>query len=68
MSKRLWFTRRTIAALFITAIAACTGRSCGDFGCRHAETCDECVQRCVQTQGGSPDLCRGAACSSICNK
>ena len=48
--------------LVIVTLQAC------ERGCRACdeESCDECIARCVETQGVSPDICRGAACSSIC--
>jgi hypothetical protein len=51
-----------ILILLLVFIAACSGRGCT--GCQRAETCDECVQRCLDTQGGSPEICRGSACAS----
>jgi hypothetical protein len=36
--------------------------------CTRAETCDECVARCVDQQKVSPDVCRTTACASVCNK
>jgi hypothetical protein len=54
--------RKGMLVLFLVVTAACSGKGCG--GCRRAETCDECVQRCLDTQGGSPEVCRGSACAS----
>jgi hypothetical protein len=57
----------TLALFFVVVFAACSGRACsGCRSCTGVETCDECVKRCVDTQGVSPDICRGAACSSVC--
>lgn len=67
MSKRSRFSSRAVTTLLIALMAACSGRSCAGGGCQRAETCDECVQRCVETQGVSPEACR-AGCGSICNK
>jgi hypothetical protein len=59
-------SRQWIVVLFLLA-GACSGRACsGCSACQRAETCEECVKRCVDTQGVSPDVCRGAACSNLC--
>jgi hypothetical protein len=57
-------TRKWLIALLFAGAVGCSGRSCT--GCTHVETCEECVQRCVETQGVSPEVCRLAACSNIC--
>ena len=62
--QRIRHHKWTIALFFVVFFAACSGKACS--GCTRAETCDECVKRCVDTEGVSPDICRGAACSNVC--
>jgi len=49
-------------------VAYVAGTGCGDFRFpwQGQESCEDCVARCVKTQGVSPEICRGRACSSIC--
>ena len=53
-------SRKWMLALSFVAIVACSGRACTGCrsGCARAQTCDECVQLCLDTQGGSPEICR----------
>jgi hypothetical protein len=55
-------TKIVLLVMVVLTLQAC------ERGCRACseESCDECVARCVEEQGVSPEICRGAACSSIC--
>jgi hypothetical protein len=58
-------SRKWLLALVMVAAVGCSGRACtGCRGCGGVETCDDCVQRCLDTQGGSPEVCRGSLCAS----
>jgi len=46
------------------ASAVITLAACSFFQTR--ETCEDCTARCVNEQKISPDICRRAACGSIC--
>ncbi len=56
---------QALLAIGLVMLAGCP-RGCT--GCTGTESCDNCVARCVQTQGVSPDLCRTTACASVCKK
>jgi hypothetical protein len=59
-------SRKWMFVLFMVFFTACTSRGCRS--CQPAESCDDCIKRCVDTQGVSPDICRGGACSSVCQE
>ncbi len=50
-------------ALALTLVGAAACRSCS---CQGTENCEECVARCVDSQGVSEELCKGSACVSVC--
>jgi hypothetical protein len=59
-------SRKKLSILCLAmTLVACSGRGCT--GCA-TENCEECVKRCVETQGVSPDVCQTTACASVCQK
>jgi hypothetical protein len=60
-------TSKTVG-LILLALSAFVMDGCRDCGraCTRSESCDECVARCVETQGVSPEICRGTACATPC--
>lgn len=60
----------TVSAAVILAILGLQAQGCGRTpSCNSgSETCEECVARCVETQGVGPEICRTTACASLCGQ